>query len=92
MDKALAQGRIAAEKQTTEMQALRNLRNGLIRLRKELRLPATLQEAGISAAALGQHKSDIVAAALKDPCMDTNPVKWDAAVLQRILEAVSGRG
>ena len=77
---------------TTEMQALRNLRNGLIRLRKELRLPATLQEAGISAAALGQHKSDIVAAALKDPCMDTNPVKCDAAIVQRILEAVSGRG
>ena len=76
----------------SDTMGVRNLRNGLIRLRKELRLPATLQEAGIAASALRQHKRDIVAAALKDPCMGTNPVKCDAAILQRILEAVSGRG
>lgn len=71
---------------------VRNLRNGLIRLRKELGLPATLQEAGINRQKLWHHSSSIVEAALKDPCMRTNPVHGDAFRLRRILEAVSGRG
>ena len=71
---------------------VRNLRNGLIRLRKELGLPATLQEAGIHRQKLWHHSDEIVAAALKDPCMGTNPVRGEAFQLRRILEAVSGRG
>ena len=71
---------------------LRNLRNGLIRLRKELQLPATLQEAGVSPQKLRQHSGQIIDAALKDPCMETNPFRPDGAALARILEAVSGRG
>ena len=72
--------------------SLRNLKNALIRLRKELHLPATLQEAGVSPQKLRQHRDQILAAALKDPCMNTNPVKVDAAMLGSILETVSGRG
>lgn len=71
---------------------VRNLRNGLIRLRKELNLPATLQEAGVNRQKLWHHSKDIVEAALKDPCMGTNPVRCEAFQLRRILEAVSGRG
>ncbi len=71
---------------------VRNLRNGLIRLRKELRLPATLQEAGIPRQKLLQHEDAIIRATLKDPCMETNPVKADGALLRSVLEAVSGRG
>ena len=71
---------------------LRNLRNGLIRLRKELRLPATLQEAGIPRQKCLQFADKIIQTALKDPCMETNPLKADAGVLRGILEAVSGRG
>jgi len=77
---------------SAETMAVRNLRNGLIRLRKELLLPATLQEAGISLQKLRKSMDQIVAAALKDPCMATNPVKADAAMLRKLLEAVSGRG
>ena len=71
---------------------VRNLRNGLLRLRKELHLPATLQEAGVSPQKLWYHSRDIVAAALQDPCLATNPVKVGADQIRRILEAVSGRG
>jgi alcohol dehydrogenase class IV len=71
---------------------LRNLRNGLIRLRKELRLPATLQEAGIPRQKCLQFADKIIQTALKDPCMETNPLKADAGVLRGILEAVTGRG
>ena len=69
---------------------VRNLRNALVRLRKELHLPATLLEAGVSAQKLRQHRDAIIRAALKDPCMETNPVKADAGMLGSVLEAVSG--
>lgn len=71
---------------------VRNLRNGLIRLRKELNLPATLKEAGVPPQKLWHHSKEIVEAALKDPCMQTNPVKVEGFQIRRILEAVSGRG
>ena len=71
---------------------VRNLRNGLVRLRKELRLPATLQEAGVSAQKLGQYREQIIEAALKDPCMQTNPRRADRQLVGEILKAVSGRG
>ena len=71
---------------------VRNLRNSLIRLRKELGMPATLQEAGIHRQKLWHYSDKIVEAALKDPCMETNPVGCEAFQLRRILEAVSGRG
>ena len=72
--------------------AVRNLKNALIRLRKELQLPGSLQEAGISPQKVRQHRAQIVEAALKDPCMDTNPVKADAFVMGSILDAVTGHG
>ena len=71
---------------------VRNLRNALIRLRKELALPANLQEAGVNRQKLWHYSDKIVEAALKDPCMKTNPVRGEAFQLRRILEAVSGRG
>ena len=71
---------------------VRNLRNSLIRLRKELGLPATLQEAGVNRQKLWHHSEAIVSAALADPCMQTNPLRAEAFQLRRILEAVSGRG
>ena len=77
---------------SAETMAVRNLRNGLIRLRKELQLPATLAEAGVTPQTLRQSMERIVTAAMKDPCLDTNPVKADAGMLRSVLEAVSGRG
>ena len=68
---------------------VRNLRNALIRLRKELNLPATLQEAGIPPHKVRQHREAILAAALADPCMATNPGNADVG---KVLDLVSGRG
>ena len=72
--------------------AVRNLKNGLIRLRRELHLPETLAQAGVDPNQVQQAAGDIVAAALKDPCCQTNPVKADALLLRKILEEVTGRG
>ena len=77
---------------SSDIIAVRNLRNALVRLRKELQLPASLQEAGVSAQKIRQHKAGIIGAALKDPCMATNPVKADAGLLESVLEAVTGNG
>ena len=68
----------------------RNLRNTLTGLRKELRLPATLKEAGVQRGELYRHMDEIVTAALADPCMQTNPVKADREMLLSVLQAVSG--
>ena len=72
--------------------ALRNLRNGLIRLRRDLKLPETLAQAGVSHRELKAATEEIVRATLEDPCCRTNPVKVDGAVVRRILEEVAGRG
>ena len=84
--------RMAGIGATSDTMAVRNLRNGLIRLRKDLHLPATLQEAGVSPRKLQEQMGKILETALKDPCMETNPVKPDANQLRRLLETVRGRG
>ena len=71
---------------------VRNLRNSLIRLRKELHMPATLKEAGVDPRAVWHHRDRLVETALKDPCMETNPVRGEAFLMGRVLEAVTGRG
>lgn len=72
--------------------AVRNLKNGLIRLRKELELPQTLAEAGISPRVLWSKMPEIVTAALADPCCKTNPMPPEEFLIRRILEEASGRG
>lgn len=75
-----------------ETVAVRNLRNGLIRLRKELNLPATLSQGGISPRQVREKTENLVEAALRDPCSATNPVKPDGAMVRRILQQVTGIG
>lgn len=72
--------------------ALRNLKNGLIDLRKELDLPATLAQAGLDPRQVWRASSDIVKATLADPCCKTNPVQVEDFTVRRILEEVTGRG
>ena len=72
--------------------ALRNLKNGLIRLRKELRLPATLAQAGIEPQKVQSAQVRIAEAVLADPCCDTNPVPVTKDLVLRVLEAVTGHG
>ncbi len=73
----------------TQSIRVRNLKNGLCRLRRELNLPASLQEVGIR---LGTQKNAVIEAALADPCSQTNPVSVDYALAQRVLAQVSGGG
>jgi len=68
-----------------EALAVRNLKNGIIRLRRELRLPGTLAEAGVKPADLRRNLATIVASALKDPCCNTNPVEVTASLLEEVL-------
>ena len=72
--------------------AVRNLRNGLVRLRKELGLPETLQQAGIHPRMLRQKVDQVVKATLEDPCCKTNPLTVEDFMVRKILEEVAGHG
>ncbi|MBP3305658.1 MAG: iron-containing alcohol dehydrogenase [Oscillospiraceae bacterium] len=71
--------------------AVRNLKNGLVRLRTEMRLPATLAQAGVEPRQVWHDMNQIVAAAMADPCCDTNPMKVEDFMVRKILEEVTGR-
>lgn len=71
--------------------AVRNLKNGLLRLRKELELPATLAQAGIHPRELWNNLPRIIEAVLEDPCCETNPMKVEEFLIRRVLEEVAGR-
>lgn len=77
---------------TADTIAVRNLKNGLIRLRKELGMPETLAQAGISPRQVWQSAGEIVKATLNDPCCKTNPVRVEDFTVRRVLEEVTGRG
>ena len=76
---------------TADTIAVRNLRNNLVRLRRELKLPETLAQAGIAPGALRSATNEIVKATLDDPCCRTNPMKIEDFLVRRILEEVTGR-
>ena len=71
--------------------AVRNLKNGLIRLRRELHLPETLAQAGVDPRMVWGNVRTIVQTALADPCCASNPVAVDDFMVRRILEEVTGR-
>ena len=72
--------------------AVRNLRNGLVRLRRELGLPDTLAKAGIDPRDIRRRMGEIVAATLGDPCCATNPVKVEDFMVRKLLDEVAGHG
>ena len=71
--------------------ALRNLKNGLVRLRRELSLPETLAQAGVDPRSVWRNAGEIVAATLADPCCKSNPLEAEDFLVRRILEEVTGR-
>ena len=71
--------------------ALRNLKNGLIRLRRELDLPETLAHARVDPGSVWRNVGQIVQAVLADPCCKTNPMAVEDFQIRRILEEVTGR-
>ena len=70
--------------------ALRNLKNGLVRLRRELNLPQSLAQAGVSPGKVWNSFSQIVESVLADPCCKTNPIPVEDFQVRRILEEVTG--
>lgn len=77
---------------SADVVAVRNLRNGLIRLRRELQLPETLSQAGVDLKKLRNEMENIVNAAMADVCASTNPAPPDRNAFYRILNEVAGRG
>ncbi len=69
----------------------RNLKNALVRLRRELEMPQTLLQAGVNPGEVYRNAKAIVEATLADPCCKTNPVPVEDFMVRRILEAVTGR-
>ena len=76
---------------SAESIAVRNLRNGLVRLRREMNLPETLAQAGVDPRRVWQNGEAIVRAVLEDPCCESNPMSVEAFLVRRILEEVTGR-
>ena len=72
--------------------AVRNLKNALIRLRRQLNMPENLAQAGVEPRKIWQDSDRIVSAVLEDPCCETNPVPVTAQLVRQVLEAVTGRG
>lgn len=72
--------------------AVRNLKNGLLRLRRQLELPETLSQVGIPPVKIREELPRIVEAVLEDPCIRTNPVPVEEVVIRRILEEAGGNG
>ena len=70
---------------------MRNLKNGLVRLRRELNLPETLAQAGVDPRSVWRNAEQIVKATLEDPCCKTNPMEVEDFLVRRILEEVTGR-
>ena len=71
--------------------ALRNLKNGLIRLQTELKLPGTLAQAGVDPRQVWYGMDAIVKSTLADPCCETNPIRVEDFMVRQILEEVTGR-
>ena len=71
--------------------AVRNLKNGLVGLRRELGLPQTLAQAGIKPQEVRYRAKEIVKATMEDPCCKTNPVLVEDFMVRRVLEEVTGR-
>ncbi len=74
---------------TADTVAVRNLRNGLCRLRSQLSMPATLQEAGVDPRLLQFKAKELTAKILSDPCCQENPMMVEDFMVKRILEEVA---
>ncbi len=74
---------------SAESIAVRNLRNKLTALRRELELPATLAQAGVAPQQVHRLTDKIVQATLADPCCATNPVPVTEALVRQVLGEVT---
>ena len=71
---------------------VRNLKNALVKLRRELNMPGSLREAGIDPRQLRSEMEALVRAVLEDPCCGTNPTRVEPYMVRAVLEEAAGRG
>ena len=90
-EKYAALARTAGLGGSADTVAVRNLKNCLIRLRTELKLPATLAQAGADPRHVWHSMDKIVEATLADPCCNTNPIAVEGFMVRQVLEEVMGR-
>ena len=76
----------------SDMMAIRNLKNALIRLRGQLNLPANLEQAGVHWDQWRGKTPQIIASALADPCCSTNPGAVTEEMVHLVLKEIAGRG
>jgi len=76
---------------SSEAVAVSRLRAGLIRLRRDLGLPATLAQAGADPRSIRCSLRRIAQLTLEDPECPNNPLTVDDFMIRRILEEVTGR-
>lgn len=67
---------------------VRNLQKAIIRLRAEMKMPSTLQQAGIEPEQVQRQQSELVEAMLADSCCQSNPVPVTAQLAEQVLKAV----
>ena len=91
-EKYAALARAAGLSGSADTVAVRNLKNALVRLRTELKLPGTLAKAGVSPRDVWHNREELVSAVLEDPCCKTNPVPVEDFMVRQILEEVTGNG
>lgn len=75
---------------STDAMALGNLKNGLVRLRRELNLPQTLAQAGVDPRRVWRSAGELTSQILEDPCCRDNPMPPEDFLVRRILEEVTG--
>ena len=76
---------------SNEGMGVRNIRSGLLRLRRELGLPETLLQTGMDIRTIWNSGRRIVELTLEDPECRNNPVTVDDFLVRRILEEITGR-
>lgn len=74
---------------SNDQMAFRSLMQQLKQLRRTLKLPQTLAQAGISPASVKEHCSALADSAMADLCLSTNPISPTRGQLEGILEAVA---
>lgn len=72
----------------SDFMAVKNLKTAITTLRRQLCLPETLPQAGISGAQLRKSAPEILKAAMSDACAATNPVPVTENYLREILREV----
>ena len=72
----------------SEKQEAQNLVNEIRKMSKQLGIPQTLADAGVSKADYEKGRAHIIKSAVNDACTATNPRKIDAASVESILKGI----